>query len=142
MTFGSILLPLSGVVMTAGPSGRRLLWRARLPRRRQRATVRPRHEHDSVSCCATADSIAHRTPAEVHAGGRLALVAVRRSPLDRASMAHPARFVRGRPVAIPVPGPVWINRPEQEPADNTPRAVAASDESPRKSWTRSVDAFC
>jgi transposase InsO family protein len=75
-----------------------------------------RHHHESL---------AHFTPAEVHSGRHLALVGVRQRALDRAWMAHPERFVRGRPVARKVPREVWINRPEQEPACNVPQAAAS-----------------
>lgn len=70
-------------------------------------------------------SIAHFTPAEVHSGRHLALREVRQRALDRAWDLHPERFVRGRPVAEAVPSEVWINRPEQEPADNVPQAAAS-----------------
>jgi len=75
-----------------------------------------RHHHESL---------AHFTPAEVHSGRHLALVAVRQKALDRAWMAHPERLVRGKPVARSVPSEVWINRPEQEPACNVPQAAAS-----------------
>ena len=52
-------------------------------------------------------------------------MAVRPQLLDRACMAHPKRFVRGRPVAKTVPVEVWINRPEQDPAKTTPQAAAS-----------------
>jgi hypothetical protein len=45
--------------------------------------------------------------------------------LDRAWIAHPERSLRGRPVARQVPGEVWINRPEQEPASDAPQAAAS-----------------
>ncbi|MBM3408933.1 MAG: hypothetical protein FJY25_16710 [Betaproteobacteria bacterium] len=70
-------------------------------------------------------SIAHFTPAEVHTGRHLALREVRQRVLDRAWDLHPERFVRGRPVAEAVPGEVWINRAEQEPASNVPQAAAS-----------------
>ena len=75
-----------------------------------------RHHHESL---------AHFTPAEVHSGRHLELIAVRQKALDRAWIAHPERFVRGRPVARHLPGEVWINRPEQEPASNAPQAAAS-----------------
>ena len=74
-----------------------------------------RHHHEAL---------AHFTPAEVHSGRHLALVAVRQQVLDRAWIAHPERFVRGRPVAKTVPVEVWISRPEQDPAKTTPQAAA------------------
>jgi transposase InsO family protein len=70
-------------------------------------------------------SIAHFTPAEVHTGRHLALREVRQRALDRAWDLHPERFVSGRPVAEAVPGEVWINRPEQEPANHVPQAAAS-----------------
>jgi len=69
-------------------------------------------------------ALAHFTPAEVQTGRHLALREVRQRALDRAWDLHPERFVRGRPVAQAVPGEVWINRPEQEPAKNVPQAAA------------------
>lgn len=65
------------------------------------------------------------TPAEVHSGRHLELIAVRQKAVDGARMAHPERFVRGRPVARKVPGEVWINRPEQEPNNTLPQAAAS-----------------
>jgi putative transposase len=55
------------------------------------------------------------TPADVHAGRHLQLTLARQRVLDHAYLAHPQRFVRGRPRPPVVPQEVWINRPLLEP---------------------------
>lgn len=51
------------------------------------------------------------SPATVHAGQANAQVAARQEVLDLAYLAHPERFVRGRPTPPAVPSAVWINPP-------------------------------
>lgn len=58
--------------------------------------------------------IAMFTPADVHYGRAGELLDVRAGVLDAAYAAHPERFVKGPPLARPVPAEVWINRPLTE----------------------------
>jgi putative transposase len=51
------------------------------------------------------------TPAVVHHGQASAVLAKREEVLTAAYVAHPERFVRGRPRAGQVPQAVWINPP-------------------------------
>ena len=55
------------------------------------------------------------TPASVHFGqaGQVQLERVR--VLQAAYAAHPERFVRHLPLPPPLPGPAWINKPEEVP---------------------------
>lgn len=53
------------------------------------------------------------TPADVYTGRHLELAHVRQRALDRAYLANPERFVRGRPAPPAVPEEVWINRPSE-----------------------------
>ena len=41
--------------------------------------------------------------------------AQRQQVLQDAHTAHPERFVRGQPKALPLPKAVWINKPKEEP---------------------------
>ena len=52
------------------------------------------------------------TPASVHEGRAEAIYEARQQVLDRAFQAHPERFPKGRPKPPALPGPAWINRPE------------------------------
>ena len=58
------------------------------------------------------------TPAMVHYGLAPAVRQNRQLVLDAAYAAHPDRFVRKPPVALPLPKEVWINKP-QNSDDNT-----------------------
>jgi putative transposase len=53
------------------------------------------------------------TPASVHEGRAEAIYDARQAVLDQAFHAHPERFSKGRPKPPALPGPAWINRPEQ-----------------------------
>ena len=57
--------------------------------------------------------IGYHTPASVHFGTALLVRAQRARALDAAYAAHPERFVNGRPVPPPLPGPAWINKPKE-----------------------------
>ena len=60
--------------------------------------------------------IGFNTPADVH-HGRAELVRARRANvLTAAYAAHPERFVRKPPQPPALPGPVWINQPEEDTA--------------------------
>lgn len=54
------------------------------------------------------------TPATVHEGRAETAYAARQAVLDQAFGAHPERFPRGRPKPPALPGPAWINRPNEE----------------------------
>ena len=64
------------------------------------------------------------SPATVHAGQASEQVAARQQVLDLAYLAHPERFVRGRPTPPPVPTAVWINPPLRA-QETAPRDVSA-----------------
>ena len=51
------------------------------------------------------------TPAMVHFGQALNVLAQRQIVLDAAYLAHPERFVRRPPTTLPLPLEVWINKP-------------------------------
>ena len=52
------------------------------------------------------------TPASVHEGRAEAIYEARQIVLDLAFQSHPERFTKGRPKPLALPGPAWINRPE------------------------------
>ena len=54
------------------------------------------------------------TPASVHEGLAQAVYDARQVLLDQAFQAHPERFPKGRPNPLAMPGPAWINRPQEE----------------------------
>ena len=54
------------------------------------------------------------TPETVHYGMASEVMSARQETLDRAYAAHPERFVRKPPVALPLPEAVWINPPPKE----------------------------
>ncbi len=58
--------------------------------------------------------IALLTPEMVHYGRADAVIAARQEVLNAAYAAHPERFVRKPPVALPLPEAVWINPPPKE----------------------------
>jgi putative transposase len=51
------------------------------------------------------------TPASVHSGQAEAVLAKRQQTLQEAYVAHPERFVKGRPKPASLPEAVWINPP-------------------------------
>jgi putative transposase len=53
------------------------------------------------------------TPADVHFGRAPGIQLERARVLDAAYATHPERFVRHPPQPPALPGPVWINRPEE-----------------------------
>lgn len=68
------------------------------------------HHHASIGLC---------TPHEVHRATANATRLRRASVLDAAFVAHPERFVRGRPTPPSLPTEVWINKPKP-PVSSTP----------------------
>ena len=58
--------------------------------------------------------IGYHTPADVHYGRDEIVRAARVDVLTAAYAAHPERFVRKPPTPPRLPGPVWINKPDQE----------------------------
>ena len=58
--------------------------------------------------------IALLTPEMVHYGRAEAVIVARQEVLNAAYAAHPERFVRKPPVALPLPEAVWINPPPKE----------------------------
>lgn len=60
--------------------------------------------------------IGYHTPASVHFGTAPEVQAGRAIVLASAYAAHPDRFVKGIPTPPPLPGPAWINKPKEEPA--------------------------
>jgi len=58
--------------------------------------------------------IASLTPEMVHYGRADTVIAARQEVLNAAYAAHPERFVRKPPVALPLPEAVWINPPPKE----------------------------
>ena len=53
-------------------------------------------------------------PEMVHYGRAAGVIAARQEVLNAAYAAHPERFVRKPPVALPLPEAVWINPPPKE----------------------------
>jgi putative transposase len=66
------------------------------------------HEHRHAG-------LGFHTPADVHFGRADAVQIERASVLHAAYAAHPERFVRHLPVPPSLPGPAWINRPQEVP---------------------------
>jgi len=62
--------------------------------------------------------IGYHTPASVHFGTAAAVRSERAIVLAAAYAAHPERFVNGAPTPPPLPGPAWINKPKEEPAQS------------------------
>ncbi len=60
--------------------------------------------------------IGYHTPASVHFGTASEIRAGRELVLASAYAAHPDRFVNGMPTPPLLPGPAWINKPKEEPA--------------------------
>lgn len=63
-----------------------------------------RHRHSGI---------AYMTPADVYFGRAEHINATRAVALTGAYAAHPERFVRKPPEPPALPGPVWINRPDE-----------------------------
>jgi putative transposase len=63
--------------------------------------------------------IALLTPAAVHFGDTVAVLAKRQEVLNAAYQAHPDRFVRRPPKPLPLPSEVWINKPVLPPEQTT-----------------------
>jgi len=59
--------------------------------------------------------IGYHTPADVHDGHAEQIRQVRAQVLQAAYVAHPERFVRQAPVPPALPGPAWINPPQEVP---------------------------
>lgn len=77
-------------------------------------------EHARSVCAALLDwynerhyhsGIAFLTPADLHRGRHVPIIAARQRVLDAAHRHHPERFVRGRPRHPEPPPVVWINPP-------------------------------
>jgi hypothetical protein len=58
--------------------------------------------------------IALLTPELLHYGQAAAVIEARQEVLNAAYAAHPERFVRKPPAALPLPEAVWINPPQKE----------------------------
>lgn len=58
--------------------------------------------------------VGFHTPADVHYGRAETKQAARASVLTAAYAQHPERFVRKLPVPPALPGPAWINKPEEK----------------------------
>jgi putative transposase len=67
------------------------------------------------------------TPAMVHQGKAAEVVAKREEVMAAAYMAHPERFVRGRPRVPQVPQAVWINPPAVQTMERSAVAAVESD---------------
>src|ERR1019366_8732066 len=65
------------------------------------------HPHGSLGLC---------TPHDVHYGLAAQTLQRRAAVLDAAFLAHPERFLRGRPIPATPPHEVWINKPAPEVA--------------------------
>ena len=65
------------------------------------------HHHGSLGLC---------TPHDVHYGLAAQTLQRRAAVLDAAFLAHPERFLRGRPIPATPPHEVWINKPAPEVA--------------------------
>ena len=67
------------------------------------------HEHQH-------EGIAWFTPATVHEGRALTVLAPRQAVMDAAYQQHPERFVKGPPRVPQLPPEVWINKAEDQTA--------------------------
>jgi putative transposase len=89
------------------------------------------HEHSH-------SNLALLTPATVHAGQAEAVLANRQTTLDTAFMAHPERFLKGRPSAGNLPNEVRINEPAVAvPAGSVP--IAPAPEAPLPAYEPSAE---
>jgi putative transposase len=64
------------------------------------------HEHHH-------SGLGFHTPADVHFGRAPLIQLERARALEAAYAAHPERFVRQLPLPPPLPGPAWINKPQE-----------------------------
>jgi putative transposase len=66
--------------------------------------------------------IALFTPADVHYGRSESIHQQRQAVMQQAFLAHPERFINGRPTVAPPPSAVWINPPRtrSSPSDLMP----------------------
>jgi putative transposase len=64
------------------------------------------HEHHH-------SGLGFHTPADVHFGRAPLIQLERARVLEAAYAAHPERFVRQLPLPPPLPGPAWINQPQE-----------------------------
>ncbi len=71
------------------------------------------------------------TPAVVHHGEAAEVVAKREEVMKAAYLAHPERFVRGRPRVPQVPEAVWINPPAVQSVERAAVAAIESDPTSR-----------
>ncbi len=62
--------------------------------------------------------IGYHTPASVHLGTATLVRDQRALVLDAAYAAHPERFANKRPQPPRLPGPAWINKPKEPPAQS------------------------
>jgi putative transposase len=60
------------------------------------------HHHEGINLL---------TPATVHSGRAVQVLAARARVMDQAHARSPERFVQGKPVVKNLPGEVWINKP-------------------------------
>jgi len=81
------------------------------------------HEHHHTG-------LALMTPTVVHHGQVEQVLQQRQQVLDAAYVAHPERFVRGKPTPPGLPDVVWINKPESEHQIVSFAGSAASDSEP------------
>ena len=78
------------------------------------------HEHRHTG-------IGLHTPADVHFGLATDKAADRRAVLTQARARHPHRFsTAGTPKILDLPNTVWINRPAQDPTQETDTTAATA----------------
>jgi putative transposase len=80
-------------------------------------------QHDAVSICQALlawyntehhhSALGFLTPEDVHYGRAPEMLARRQRVLDEAYAKNPERFVRARPMSLPLPEAVWINPPAE-----------------------------
>lgn len=80
----------------------------------QHARDHSRTFFDWYNTCHRHSGIAMMTPEQVHYGRAEVVRRHRDVVLAQAFLAHPERFVKGRPAAKAIPEAVWINPPTQE----------------------------
>ena len=70
--------------------------------------------------------IALMTPATVHYGEADLCSTARQGVLNKAFERHPGRFVKGRPLSLPLPKEVWINKPNKDESQESLVVTACS----------------